>query len=558
MKKPQDIYKIATPQKQDNIMTQKREHKNSFVKQAAILAAASLLVRLIGFFYRLPLTELVGDVGNAFYTSAYFIYAFAITITSGALPAAISKLVSERVALGKYNDAHEMFKTAMGIAAILGAVVALFMFLGSDWLTSFRFFNFPEAAYTVRALAPTVFVVALLAVFRGYFQGMNTMVPTAISQVVEQIFNVAFSLWLVHVFLRTSGRLEHAAAGAGAGTGIGAVAGLIVVIGCYLLVAQKLRVRAAGNRHTQALNGGSEGRKAQIKALLLTALPIIIGMGIYQIANVIDTGMAKDRIMSSGYFTEDQVDALVGQFTGKFILITTLPVALSVALSQAVIPGISSSNVKLDKAAVKSKINTALGLSMTLSIPAVVGLSVLADPILALLFPGHPEGGWLLRYGAVSIIFLALVQVSTGALQGIGKVLLPAIAAFCGVLVKIPVNWFLLGIPEINIMGTVISTIVCYVVAAAINLYFLYKHTGVLPDFVGAFLKPAFAAFGMGLVCFITHHMVGLFAPDRLATVLALGAGVPVYLILMWLVGGFPRESGGGVRLPGFMQRWFS
>jgi len=544
-------------------MTQKREHKNSFVKQAAILAAASLLVRLIGFFYRLPLADLVGDVGNAFYSSAYYVYAFAITITSGALPAAISKLVSERIALGKYNDAHEMFKTSMGVGVVLSAVVALFMFFGADWITNLRFFYFPEAAFAVRALAPTVFVVALLAVFRGYFQGMNTMIPTAISQVVEQIFNVTFSLWLAHVFFRmaraqyTGTQLEYAAAGAAAGTGIGAVAGLIVVIGCYLLVARNLRVRAAGNRHTQYLNGGIEQRKAQIRVLLLTAMPIVIGMGIYQIANFIDLGMAKDRIMSTGYFTEEYVDALVGQFTTKFLLLTTLPVSLSVALSQAVIPDISSSRALLDKQAVKSKINTAMRLSMALSIPAVVGLSVLADPILALLFPNHPEGGWLLRYGSVSIIFLALVQVSTGALQGMGKVLLPAIAAFCGVLIKIPVNWFLLGIPEVNILGTVISTIVCYVVAAAINLYFLHKHTGVLPDFVGSFIKPAFAAFGMGLVCFITHHMVGLIAPDRVATVLALVAGVPVYLILMWLVGGFPQRGEGGIRLPGFVRKWF-
>jgi len=535
---------------------QKRERKNHFIKQAAILAAASLLVRLIGFFYRLPLTDLVGDMGNAFYLSAYYVYAFAITVTSGALPAAISKLVSERVALGKFSDAHELFKTALGFAAITGAVMAFFMFFASGWLTQLRFFNYPEASYAVRALAPTVFVVALLAVFRGYFQGMNTMLPTAVSQVIEQIFNAAFSLWLAHVFFRTA-RVEQAAAGAAAGTGIGAVAGLIVVFGFYLLVAKRLRVRAAGNYHTLCLNGGSEKRQDQIRSLLMTAFPIIIGMGIYQIANFIDLGMAKDRIMSSGVFTDDQVDIMVGQFTGKFLLLTTLPVSLSVALSQAVIPDISSSRATMDKEAVSQKINTAMRISMALSIPAVVGLSVLADPILALLFPEHPEGGWLLRYGSVSIIFLALVQVSTGALQGIGKVLLPAIAAFFGVLVKIPVNWFLLAVPEINILATVISTIACYVVAAVINLYFLYKHTGVMPDYIGAFLKPAFAATGMGLLCFVTHHMVGLFAPDRVATIVALGLGVPFYLLLMWMVGGFPRQDIDAAPIPKGIRRWF-
>ena len=513
-----------------------------------------MLVRLIGFFYRIPLTDLVGDMGNAFYLSAYTVYAFAIVITSGALPAAISKLVSERIALGRYRDAHELFKNAMGIAVVLGAAAALVMALGADWLTSLRFFNYPEAAYAVRALAPTVLVVALLAVFRGYFQGMNTMIPTAASQVIEQIFNATFSIWLAHVFFRTS-RVELAAAGAGAGTGIGAVFGLAVVVGFYLMVARNLRIRAEYNHDPEP--GSAEKRKTQIKAIFYTALPIVVGMGIYQIANFIDLGMAKDRILSSGAFTVDQVDEMVGQFTGKFILLTTLPVALSVALSQAVIPDISSSKATMDYDTVRARVNTALRISMTLSIPAAIGLSVLADPILLLLFPNQPEGGRLLQYGAASIVFLAVVQVSSGVLQGMGKVMLPVVAAFFGVIVKIPVNWFLLAVPRINILGTVISTIVCYVIAAAINLFFLHKHTGVLPDWKGALLKPAFAATGMGFACYVTHHMVSIAAPERLATLAALAVAVPVYLVLMWVIEGFPRKDIDAASLPKFMHRWF-
>jgi len=528
-------------------------HKSSFVKQAAILAAASILVRLIGFTYRLPLTDLVGDIGNTFYTTAYAAYAFAIILSFGALPAAISKLVSERVALGRYHDAHELFKNAMGAAAVLGVIMGLAMALGANWFTSLRFYLFPEAAYAIRALAPTVFVVALLAVFRGYFQGMNTMMPTAFSQVVEQIFNAVFSIWLAHVFFRTT-RVELAAAGAAAGTGIGAVAGLVVVIGIYLLVAKDIRTRAAND--ARALPpGGGEKRETQLKALAFTALPIIVSMGIYHIASLIDFGMAGYRIMASGAFAQAEVDELVGQFSGKFILLTILPVSLSVALSQAVIPDISSAKAVMDREAVNHKINTALRISMALSIPAVVGLSVLADPILALLFPNHPEGGWLLRYGAISIIFLALVQVSSGALQGIGQMRLPVIAAFFGVLIKIPINWYLLAIPEINIMGAVISTIACYVVAAGINMFFLYKHTGVLPDFIGAFAKPAIAAAGMGMACFVTHHMIWIAAPDRVATVAALLIAAPVYLGFMWLIGGFRQQDLDAAPLPKFIRR---
>ena len=546
--------------------------KRSFVHQAAILAVASLIVRLVGFSYRLPLTSLVGDMGNTFYSTAYHVYAFAIIISSGALPAAISKLVSERIAVGKYSDAHELFKNALGIAVAIGAIAALFMAIGADWLTQLRFFNYPEAANAIRALAPTVFIVALLAVFRGYFQGMNTMIPTAVSQVIEQIFNAVFSIWLAHVFYRAV-RAEQAAAsvvgavadavaaaagatGAAIGTGIGAAGGFFVVLGLYLLIAKDLRQRAARSLHTPAPDGTNEKRKAQIRTILLTALPIIIGMGIYHIATFIDLGMAKDRIMSSGIFTDDQVDIMVGQFTGKFLLLTILPVSLSVALSQAIIPDISSSKAVMDRNAVKHKINTAMRISMTLSIPAAVALSVLADPILALLFPSHPEGGWLLRFGSVSIIFLALVQVSSGALQGIGKVMLPVVAAFFGVMIKIPINWYLLAVPEINILGTVISTIACYIVAAIINLYFLHKYTGVLPDYISAFLKPTFAATGMGFACFATYHIAGLLIPGRVATIVAMAVGLPVYLALMWAIGGFHRQDMDAAPLPRIVRKW--
>jgi len=531
--------------------------KGHFVKQAAILAAASLLVRLIGFFYRIPLTEWVGDDGNAYYLTAYFIYAFAITVTSASLPAAMSKLVSERVALNRFSDAHQLFKTALVIVAAFSAIVAFVLFFGADWLIGRLYPNLPGAVYALRALAPTIFVVAILTVFRGYFQGLNNMYPTAVSQVVEQIFNATFSLWLARVFFR-SAMVEYAAAGAAAGTGIGAVAGAIVVFGFYLTVARMIRVRAAGNHHTLELTGKPESRNAQIKALLSTALPIIIGMGIYQIANIIDLHMAETRILSTGAFTSDDVRAMTGQFAGKFLLLTTLPVSLSVALSQAVIPDISSSNATKNKRGIRAKVNMAMRVSMMLSIPAVVGLSVLADPILAMLFPSHPEGGWLLRYGAVSIIFLAMVQVSTGALQGMGKVMLPAFAAFCGVMIKIPVNWFLLGIPAINIMGTVISTIVCYVVAAGINLHFLRKHTGVKLDILGAFVRPSIAAAGMGMACFVAHHMIGLAAPGRVATLAAILVGVVVYLFLMWLLGGFPKQDIERAPIPRFLRRWLS
>jgi len=529
--------------------------RNSFVKQAAILAAASLIARFIGFLYRIPLTRLIGDDGNAFYNSAHYMYAMAIVISSGALPVAILKLVSERIALGRFRDAHEMFKNALIVAAGLGLAATLFVGLGAGWLMQLRFYYFPDAIVALRVLSPAIFIVAVLAVFRGYFQGMGSMLPTAASQTFEQIVNAIFSILLAHTLFELY-RPERSAAGAAAGTSIGAAVGLIIILLLYSAVAKDLRVRAAGNLHTIQLSGGVEKRGNQIKTLLRTAFPILLGMGILASTNMIDTGMARYRIMASGAFTEAEVIALVGQFAGKFIIITTLPLVLSTALSQAVIPDISSSHATGHFVDVRRKINIALRLSMIVSIPAAVGLIVLPDQIIALLFPNQPGGGIQLRVGAISIVFLALMHVSSGALQGIGKVRLPMLAAFCGVIIKLPINWALMANPNINILGAVISTIVCFVVAACINLYFLYKYTGVLPDFVGAFLKPGISAIGMGAACFVSYFVINIFVPDRAATVIALLISIPVYFTFMWLVGGFAKHDIDIIPMPAGFRRW--
>jgi stage V sporulation protein B len=520
----------------------------SFVHQAAILAAASLFVRFIGFLYRIPFTNWIGDTGIDYYNAAFQIYTLAIAISSGALPVAVSRLVSERIAREQYHNAHEIFKTAMLFALVLGGIVGIIMGMGANYFANLL--DAPNAVLPIRTLAPTVFFVAMLAVFRGYFQGMKTAIPTALSQVVEQIFKVIITLWLAFIFLDAA-NIQYAVAGGTIGTGIAALAGLAVVIILYALIAKDLRNRAKHDVNYVV----DESKYTQISAILKTAMPMISAMVIFSVSGLLDLTMATSRMESSGAFTLYEARELRGQFTGKFILLTSLPIALSVALSAAVIPEITSSTVKMDTAAVKRKTNMALRLSTILSIPAAVGLAVLADPIVALLFPRHPEGGWLLRYGAASIVFISLVHVLTGALQGIGHVKLPVIAACVGVLIKIPVNYVLIGIPSINIMGAVISTIVCFIVAGAINTFFLYKHTRILPDLTGAFIRPFAAAVGMGMVCYIMYHTLIIFAPPQRATISALVAGTTAYVLFMCLVKGFRQSDLQAMPIPGKIKK---
>lgn len=525
-----------------------------FVKQAAILGGASLFVRLLGFFYRVPLTNLIGDEGNAYYNSAYQIYAFAANLTSFFMMAAVSRLISERIALAQYRNAHTLFKTAVMFSLAIGTVGSLVMFFGADAIITV--FNLrPGAIYALRAVAPSVFILSVLTVLRGYFQGMNTAFPTAASQVVEQIFNVAFSLLLAFLLYdaATGGDVRRAAAGATGGTSIATLAALGVVAVIYLMALRKIKARIAADT-----TEFRERRRSQLAAIMRTAWPMIIGLSIFSVASLLDIGMANARIPVSGAFTEYEVNVLVGQFTGKFVLLTSLPASLSMALAFAVIPEITAAHVTGDTTAVASKTNQALRLSMMISIPAAVGLAVLADPIIAMLIPRHPDGGSMLRYGAISIVFLAVVHVVTGILQGIGRVRLPVIALLAGLLVKIPLNFFLMSLPSVNMYGAVISTIAFGLVAAGVNLFFLRRHTGVLPDFKNTFAKPALAAAGMGVVSFIVYHVIYMFASNLVATLAAMAVGFVVYVIFMVLIKGFGERELNALPLPGFIKKFMS
>lgn len=514
-----------------------KTHRNSsFVRQASILAGASLLVRLMGFLYRLPLTNLIGDEGNAYYAAAYQVYTFAIIMSSGALIAAISRLTSERIAEKRFRDAHQLFKTALIFSTTLGIIATAILYFWAESIAGL--FNLPEAVHSIRVLSPAVFLVSILAVFRGYFQGMQNAVPTAVSQVVEQIFKVSFSIWLAYMFFDAA-FVEYSAAGAAAGTIISVFSALAVVWIIYRKTNREMLILSYRDSEKKYY----EQPLYQVSIILKTALPMIAGLVLVSIANFLDLGMSTSRIYDSGYFTEDEIRVLVGQFQVKFILLTTLPVSLSMALSSAIIPEISAAKANKDIRAIRQKSRMALRLSMALSFPAAAILTVLADPIVLMLFPNHPDGGVLLRFGAVSILLLALTQVSTGILQGVGLVSMPVIAMIFGIIIKVPVNYFLLAIPGVNILGAVFSTIACFLVAGTFNMYFLLRIVGVRPEIDMLFVKPAISAIGMSVICFMVYRLAYIFAGNTLSTLLGIFAGGLAYLFMMILFRGFnPRD----------------
>jgi stage V sporulation protein B len=240
------------------------------------------------------------------------------------------------------------------------------------------------------------------------------------------------------------------------------------------------------------------------------------------------------------------------------LVLTALPVALAAAFSMAVIPEISASNSLRDGKSVRASVNTALRLAMGISVPAAVGLAVLADPILALLFPSFPEGGHLLRWGAVTVVLMAFNQILTASLQGVGKVMMPVVAAVFGLIIKIPVNYWLLAVPRINVIGAVISTIACFAVAGALNLFFLYSTTRILPRFDEALIKPVLASAVMGVGCFGLRFVLALIMPDAAATVAALVMGVIIYIAAMVMLRGLEPGDIEALPLPRGLKRWLA
>lgn len=507
---------------------------NSLAKQAAILGMAGIIVRLIGFLYRIPLTYMIGDVGNGFYNIAFYIYTFFLIMSSAGLPTAISKIVSERVAVKRYYEAHNIFKVSMKIAIITGAFYMLILFFGAKYIANYL--NAPDSKYAIQSLAPTVLIVSIMAVYRGYFQGLKTTRPTAISQLIEQIFNAIFSVLCAYFLVQIS--LPLGVAGGTMGTGIGAMFGLFILM--YIYKVKKTKIYAVIKKYPKK----SKSEKYLGLLVIKTAIPIIIGTAIFSITNLIDMKMVMARLEASNAFTNQEIVGLYGQLTGKYVALTNLPVAIATSLAVVSVPNISESFALKDFDTINYKVNFISKIAMLLCIPAGVGIYVLGDPILMFLFPSYPDGGILLKIGAISIIFLSLSQIFTGMLQGIGLLYVPALSALIGGLFKIPLNYYLIAMPDINVAGAVISTTICYIITSSINFGFLKSKTKVKFDIINNFIKPIISATVMGFVTYFTYEILYIATGiNYISLFVSIGLGALVYGIMLILVKGITKEE---------------
>lgn len=509
--------------------------KVSFVQGAAILGIAGLIVKVIGAAFRIPLANTIGLIGTSYYDTAYPYYSWLLVISSSGLPTAISKMVSERVTLGDYRGAHRVFTTAMQILCCIGLLTSILMFFGSDYIA--RLHMLPEAAYCFKALAPALFFVALMCAYRGYMQGMQQMVPTAISQVVEQVGKLAVGLTLAFMLLDAGP--EYAAMGALIGVTVSELLALIYVMLSYRRRWPKIRARLERSVRREA--------EPVAARLIAIALPITIGASISPLASVVDSALIIRILLKLGYAKETAQTAFSLMRTNVATL-TNMPGVLTMALAMSLVPAISAFSAKRDHAGVQDTARLGLKLALIIGLPCAVGLFVLASPILSMLYPNLTEGELtlavdLMHTSSIGVIFLSLVQSMTGVIQGMGKPNVPVFNLFIGFVLKVASLLALMNIPQINIQGAAVSTVVCYAFAGIADTIYVIRRAKLRLGLVDVLLKPVLSSGVMGFVVFMIYSFMQEMEHQVLPTLAAVAVGVFAYGVMAIYFRFFSREE---------------
>lgn len=480
-----------------------KKTSSSFVKQASILMIAGLIVRVIGLLYRSPMREIIGDLGNGYYGYAYTVYSILLLISSYSIPMAISKLMAERIARKQYKNANRLFKGALGYACVVGGAAALFAWFGGRLLLPAGGEN---AVLALKMLAPTIFFCAILGVLRGYFQAHNTMVPTSISQIIEQLINAIVSVGAAWLFIEWFAGNEteeaiYGAAGGTLGTGAGVVAGLLFMFFVFMVNRKEIQ-RRIGNDYTVEV----ESYKEIFRTILMMVTPVIFSTCIYNLSSYLDQSFFAPLMMSNGWKADD-ITIQYGIFSGQYMVMINIPIALANAASTAVLPSVSGNFAVGDVEGARHKINEAIQMTMFLCIPAAVGMCVLADPIMHLLFPSTTAlAGKLLMAGAVSVIFYSLSTITNGVLQGIGKPSLPVRHAALSLVINVAVLAVLTKFTPLGIYSVMIATIAYSLAMCILNGRSVTKHLDYHMDISNMFLRPLATAVLMGGAAVVVYY----------------------------------------------------
>ncbi len=572
--------------------------KQSMLNGAIILAVATVIVKLIGALYKIPLTDLIGAVGRGYFNSAYEIYTPIYAISMAGLPVAVSRLVAESVALGNYNNARAIYKVASRIFLITGLAGTAVMFLIAYPYT--HYVADPRNLPAVLAIAPSIFFCCAMSSYRGYYEGLRNMTPTALSQVIEAVTKLALGLGISYVVLRyglsqfNSGGMvfgrqasdlseaysliyPYSAAGAILGVTAGTVFGLL-----YLMIFHTLK--GDGFTRVQLVNSPkADSNRFLAKRIIAFAIPMVASALILNVTNLIDTVTIQKRLATaiqlnpdliksmysasfaaSGTLEKDFVKYLYGTY-GSVLDFRNLIPTITMSLGVSALPALSAAWTVKDKRNIRVTIESVIRVTMLIALPAGFGMAVLAEPILSLVYSNSADiipiaAPLMTVYGLATFIMAASSPV-TSMLQGLGRTDIPVKTLVIGAVVKIVMNYILVGTPRFNINGAPVGSILCYIIIVGLNMYFLLKISKTRVNFTSVFMKPlicamlsAAAAWSSYSLCerFLSARLAGisaggiagkLLSPNTFSTLFAIGIAVLVYILSLLLTKALSKDD---------------
>ena len=515
----------------------------NYMHGAAILTVGVIIMKILGVFYKIPLGNILGDEGYSMFMGAYSIYNIFFTLATAGLPVALSRLVAEADANGRVRQEEKLFRVALSTFTVIGVVFGLIMFCFPNWLAAVYLEN-PDAAMSIRAMAPAILLVCMVSAYRGYCQGNGNMLPTTVDEVLEVLFKVISGLILAVVMLKMyegkANALPMGSAGAIFGVSIGSVISLLYMVIYKQRNYNLLSAPYTGGRDPMDVpedDDKVDSAMAIVKSLLAIGIPIAFGACIMALLNSVDSKLCMNRLQNAAGFNYQQAKVLYGVY-GKAQTLFNLPAAFITPLTISIVPAISAALARGNRDEASLITEDSLRISSFISIPMGVGLCVMSDPIMNVLYPGsHEAGPLLLAVMGIASFFVCIVLMENAILVSSGKEKLTMLTLISGSVLKIVINWFLVARPEVNIYGAPVGTLVSYFYMASLNYFFMCRTLDRRPRLLRIFSGSVAASLLMGLSAWAIYGLAARFVGVEswlrmaLCMVLAVGVAVVVYAV---------------------------
>jgi len=513
-----------------NKLSNNKKDSASFMHGAIILLIANIVVKVVGAVFKIPLARILEEDGMGYFSTAYQVYTWLFIVATAGIPVAISKMISESRTQNRFNEIKNIYSVSIKLLIGIGIFGFATLFFGADFIAKTLLKN-PGAAPGIKAVAPALLFVSLMSTYRGYFQGHQNMVPTALSEIFEALGKLIIGFSAAYLLMSKGKQIS--AAGAVLGVSCGALMGFLILIFMYKRHKSK----------PEKINGmsqESESKSKLLKKLIKIAIPITIGASVFSLTSLIDTAMIMRRLQASG-LSADDANFYWGSYSGYAFPLFNLAPTLINAITVSIVPAIAAAYYKKDLHGVSHTTAKSLKITMLFALPCTVGMAMLAKPILALVYD-NTNATSTLAILSCATVFVSLVLVTNAILQSTGNEMIPVINMIIGGVIKVVINYFLVANPDIRINGAPIGTTTCYVVILALNVIAIYRKLKIKLPVTELVIKPLVASAAMAVVLWFTAPAFKDMG-KLMSTVIPIGIAVVVYLIGLIAVKGIQEDD---------------